>query len=204
MLKERKYKTFCLKIIRIFVNSLSSYLFYLIHSPYYLYGRSLLLKKMKNDTRFKISDDWLYPNEDLQTLKAFTKWPVKKYELAAVKLKDIKTNGGSPLSGCAQFAYAVNGDKECYIASITNFLTHMDMSNEEIKYRLKEILVRFENTRRSMLMNGYDIHKGIIAVNKNNFILCGTHRSSILWSIYGPDYEITVLRIYYHQPLKFL
>ncbi len=53
----------------------------------------------------------------------------------------------------------------------------------------------FMNLYNKILKEGYDIKKGIIAVDQNNTICIGLHRACIMLFIHGENFEIPVLKL---------
>ena len=54
----------------------------------------------------------------------------------------------------------------------------------------------YKNLIDEMKEQNYDIKKGAIVIDDNNFILDGQHRSCILLNKYGPFHKVQVVKIY--------
>ena len=161
------------------------------YSPSYnLWGRSHLMKEMKNDSRFYIRDD---------ILRSILHKKPAKYEICKIRLGDIKRDWKGTiysLTEVSPYAYITQGDKERYIAYIKKHFEGRELSKEEFDNIVRRWIARKDDTISSVKHNGYDVHKGIIVLDERNTVWDGQHRSCVLLSQFGPDYEVTVLRIY--------
>lgn len=55
----------------------------------------------------------------------------------------------------------------------------------------------FKDLAKSLKLEPYDIKKGAVCINQYNIIAEGQHRCCILLYLYGPNYKIKVVKIYY-------
>ena len=196
LIRERRYNELLLKTTKFFVRKLN-----LRRYIYEKYTRPRLIEKMQNDTRFHIGETWTKTVGD-DLWKGLFGSIVRKYEIDRVKLKDIKWHycGHSfSLSDTLVYAYLMTGDEETYKKHARDHFERCKFKGKILRKLVDDDLARFKNTVKIITSNGYDIRKGAIIVNENNVLCDGLHRGCILWSIYGPDYEIPVLRIYYHK-----
>ena len=157
---------------------------------YKLWGRSLLMKKMKNDKRFYIRDD---------ILRQIVHKKPKGYEVCKIRLGDIKRAWKGriySLTEVSPYAYITQGDKERYIAYIKKHFEGRELSEEEFDEIIRRWIARIDDTISSVKRYGYDVHKGIVVLDERNTVWDGQHRSCVLLSQFGPEYEITVLKIY--------
>ncbi|MBQ7155714.1 MAG: hypothetical protein IJR85_09200 [Synergistaceae bacterium] len=152
----------------------------------------LLLWIMEHDSRFNVSNNYL-PG----ILRAA---PVRKYELAKIKLCNIKRQWDDmimSLEDTATFGFIVGGDEKRYREYVRAVYERMNMDASIIPGNIDKNVAGVQKTIASLTQNGYDMHKGIVVLDERNVMIDGLHRSSILWKQFGGTHEITVLRIFY-------
>ena len=198
LIRERRYNELLFKAARFVIRKMS-----IRRYIYEKYTRPRLIEKMRNDTRFHIGDTWAKSiSGDL--LEGLLGGVVQRYEIDKIKLKDIiwLFYGHSySLSDALAYKYLMTGDEETYRNHTREFLEPCKVKGKHLRKFVEDDFVRFKNTVKVITENGYDIRKGAIVVDERNVICDGLHRGCILWSIYGSDYEIPVLRIYYHRSI---
>ena len=168
-----------------------------VYARWYISGRSKMFAEMKDDPRFTLSDGWL---------RGLLNRPAKNYRITTVKLRDLKhcrevwDNETVFLQDTPTFAYIVNGDEQRYreyVRAVCEYVSVMDETF--IPAVIEDNIAGVQKTIESITNDGYDLSRFPIIVDDKNFILDGLHRSSILWKQFGPEHEITVLKIYYSR-----
>ncbi len=163
---------------------------YCMNIRYYVFERSNLYRKMKQDTRFNITDFWL---------TRLLSVPIKNYEVISIKLGDIKREWQGEIISLDKtpvYAYVKNGDEEGYRDYVRQHIPANTDKNiaEDI---IENDLARFKGTIESVMNNGYDVQRCAVILNGDNVILDGVHRSCIAFSQFGAEHEISVLRVCY-------
>ena len=199
LIRERKYKILFLKTIEFFRwNS--------IFIVYTLWTKTRLLRKMQNDERFKIVDTWGGRNAN-ELMKSIIHSPVLKYEIDEVMIKDLKAWIGNGKMGnikdTFQYGYASKTYEKNYYTFLEGVFKNYNLSGNTLENKIRKTIERCSNTIKSIKDNGYDIHKGAIIVDDKNNVLDGVHRCSILCSLFGEEYKIKVLRIFYNRRREF-
>ncbi len=118
-----------------------------------------------------------------------------KFELVYRKLKDLKREFYGqiyPLEQCSQFKYLQTRNPKIYEQYIQKHI-EKGWTTSDVVWNIDRLL----SLESSMAKSGYDTSKNIIAINQANTILDGTHRSCILYYMYGPDHEIPVVKVSY-------
>ncbi len=191
LIREKKYKEFLVKTVMFFPH-------HIFLKCYRLVGRPLLLRRMRNDSRFYVGDTWLN-NDGNDMLKNYIiSQPVRKYEIDTIKLGDINIqlqDKKSSLCDSPIYTY-IRGDEESYRAFSRKCFEYWH-PDEDIHALIDRDVARYNDTIRRITNDGYDIRKGAIIVDDHNVLLDGAHRSCVLMSLFGPEYEISVLKIYY-------
>ena len=136
--------------------------------------------RLLEDDRFELDYDLVYKFIECRQFQ--------KYELVNLKLKDLRRRWKGQiykLNECSPYHY-LKGDKERYekYCKLNSKLSIFDMSKEKF-----DILI--DSVRKS-----YNPMK-VPVVNQENILLDGQHRSSILLYLYGEDYEIPVLKLWF-------
>ena len=121
--------------------------------------------------------------------RIFADLPVKKYEIASIRLGDILMHiegKNYHLQDTAAYQYLSNTEE-----ATTQYDAYCDKYGKKNKNRSKksydDLIEQFED---------YDIKKGAIFVNQYNMLLDGQHRSCLMLKKYGPDHVVEVVRVY--------
>ncbi len=190
LIQDGNYKELLRKTVKCFVGKF-----------YNIYVRELLFKKMQKDSRFRVGDSWLQYLDGNLLKGGIINRPVWKYEVDKLKIGDIKyfyCGELVPLSSTLVYDYLVTGNEESYkMHARVRFKNALHLTGEVLSSRVNEDLARFKNTVNIITNKGYDIRSGAIIVNQDNTLLDGVHRLCILLNLFGPEHEISVLRIYY-------
>ena len=196
LIRERKYNELLFKAARFVIRKMN-----LRRHIYEKYTRTRLIERMQNDTRFHIGNTWL-KSAGTDLWEVLLHSTVRKYEIDTIKLKDIRWlfyGHLYSLSDTLVYNYLMTGDEETYKKHAREHFAQRKFKGKILQKLVDDDLARFKNTVKVITDNGYDIRKGAIIVDEKNGLRDGLHRGCVLWSIYGPDYEIPVLRIYYHH-----
>lgn len=168
----------------------AGYTEYGLETPRSLYKEELLFHqacdstRLLDDPRFKLDDEYVY--------KRLERRNIGYYEVVRIKLGDIRRKWFDgklyKLTECSPYKY-LSGDQGAYEqyckenAELSGFI----MTKE-----------RYDSLIRTITEN-YD-EKSMPVLNKDNVLLDGQHRCCILLHRFGPDHEISALRIYGANP----
>ena len=134
---------------------------------------------MLDDDRFKIDEEYFYKRLELKL--------VEKYEVQNVKLKDIRRSWEGQhltLEECHAYKY-LQGD-------VQQYEEYCEYNQKWSFYMSRE---RFD-TLKTSIENNYD-PKYMPILTKNYVISDGQHRLSVLYNLYGGEYEVPCLVITY-------
>ena len=137
--------------------------------------------RLLDDDRFELDYEFVYKR--LETKKIYD------YKVDTIKLKDLRRSWIDKklytLAECSPYKYLQGNDEQYQnYCKINSEVSPFDMSKE-----------RFDKLIQS-IKKSYDARK-MPVVNKDNVIMDGQHRTSVLLYLYGEDYEIPVLRLFY-------
>lgn len=191
LINQHRYREFLYKLIDFII-------LHIININWYLFGRNDMLRAIKDDNRFNISDKAL--------TDVLNRFPIKKYEVEKIKLGSIRYNWQGQLysiNETATYDYISNNNLERYINYIKIVKTDsFGRINKQISDIITKDLSNCRNTIDTILTKGYDVQKSIVIINDRNVLVDGLHRISILFKIFGPEYEIAVLKLYYKRILS--
>ncbi len=191
LINQHRYSEFLYKLIDFII-------LHIINVNWYLFGRTDMLRAIKNDNRFNISDKNL--------TDVLNRFPIKKYAVEQIKLGAIKYNWQGQLCSInetATYDYISNNNLERYINYIKIVKTDsFGRINKQISDIIIKDLAKCRNIVDAILTKGYDVQKSIVIINDRNVLIDGLHRTSILFKNFGHEYEIAVLKIYYKRILS--
>ena len=112
------------------------------------------------------------------------------FELIQIKLKDIHWFS-HPLTWMPEYCYLTKNKKdyESYIQDLSVKL------NVQAALLTRGIDKKYDNLLRTLEKSGYNPQKSVICIDAQNNIRDGAHRLAFLLHKYGPDHEITAVRI---------
>ena len=143
-------------------------------------------KKILNDKRFKIDR---YTFENHLNLSKILFYKVKKIKLGDILRFQDKQIISLENSDVYQY---LNNDKDKE-KKYENYCKKNCIGDDK-KFHNKNI---YNNLINQLNHEKYDIKKGAIVVSQFNIIMDGQHRTCILLKNKGPNYKISVVKIYY-------
>ncbi|MDO4184519.1 MAG: hypothetical protein Q4D11_04710, partial [Rhodospirillales bacterium] len=174
------------RIICAFIEPLG-YEFYGIKTKHPLYTKQVKERRkysglrLLEDNRFELDYDFVYKR--LETQKIFD------YKIDKIKLKDLRRSWVDrklyTLTECSPYKY-LQGNCEQYqrYCKLNSEVSPFDMSKERFDELIESIKKSYDTRRMPV-------------INKDNVIMDGQHRTSVLLYLYGEEYEIPVLRLFY-------
>ncbi len=113
-------------------------------------------------------------------------------EIVRISLKELRREWDGKiykLEECLPFKYLQTKDKSIYANYIQK---HIDLGI--FPADADKSTTRFDALAESIERNGYNPSKCVIVLRRDNVLLDGQHRASILLHKYGGDYKVTAIR----------